>query len=62
MTHEEVIVELTKDLYTVRTAYKEEQEKSDRHYQWYKGNEAAIKEAEDEIFKLRADINRLNNK
>ena len=49
MTHEEVIVELTKDLYTVREAYKEEQEEVKKYRKYWLDEILKVEKLENEI-------------
>ena len=49
MTHEEVIVELTKDLYTVREAYKEEQEEVKKYRKYWLDEILKVEKLENEL-------------
>jgi len=49
MTHEEIIIELTKDLYTVREAYKEEQEEVKKYRKYWLDEILKVEKLENEI-------------
>jgi len=49
MTHEEIIVELTKDLYTVREAYKKEQEEVKKYRRYWLDEILKVEKLENEI-------------
>lgn len=42
MTKDEIIIELARDLYTVRKAYKEEQENSKRYANWWRTSQSEL--------------------
>ena len=49
MTHEEIIIELTKDLYTVGEAYKEEQEEVKKYRKYWLDEILKVEKLENEI-------------